>query len=80
MNNFVRKLVYIFSGAVLITAVFNTVVAALSLVMSATAATVIANVFTLGLGLWAASQLKASPAAQRATCVVAKPLRIGTRA
>lgn len=80
MNNFVRKLVYIFSGAVLITAVFNAIVATLSLVIGATAATVIANVFTLGLGLWAVSQLKASPAAQRATCVVAQPLRIGTRA
>ena len=78
MNNFVRKLVYIFSGVVLITAVFNTVVAALSLVMSATAATVIANILTLGLGIWGLSKMEARPS--RTTCVVAQPLRIGTRA
>ena len=63
---------------VVLTAVFNVLVAMLSMVLGTTIATIVANVLTLGIGLWAISELETRHA--RTTCVVAKSLRIGTRA
>ena len=86
MKNVLISLACITGVVVVLTAVFNVLVAMLSMVLGTTIATIVANVLTLGIGLWAINELEtrharttcARPA--RTTVVVAKPLRIGTRA